>query len=72
MTNPSDFLLEQFDAICEFHRKVGEVQDKRPVQSVKFAYHLGMLHPKDEAELILLCEELEKTVPPDHPFWSTP
>jgi len=72
MTNPSppsEFLLERFDAIREFDEKVLRTGTLRSVHQVKYCYFLGYWSEESEPELFRLCQELERYVPIDHPYW---
>lgn len=74
MTNPSpasDYLLERFDAIQEFDEKVRKTGTPRPVHQVKYCYFLGFWSENTEPELFQLCQELERYVPIDHPYWTS-
>lgn len=68
---PSDFLLEQFDAIMDFFQEVKRCETHRNPRQVKQSYYVGFLRLEKEPELFRLCQELEKVVPFDHPFWSS-
>lgn len=68
----SEFLLEQFEAICSFERKVREKDPLIHPHQAKYWYHVGIQHLlEDHPWVVPLCKELEKTVPPDHEYWST-
>lgn len=71
-STPSEFLLQQFDAIEEFVRKVQQHRSNfRAPRQVKQMYFVGFLREDEEPDLYQMCQDLEKTVPIDHPFWST-
>lgn len=68
----SDLLLEQFEAICSFERKVQERDPGVHPHQAKYWYYIGIDHLlEDHPWVVDLCRELEETVPLDHPYWST-
>jgi hypothetical protein len=76
MTNPSqpsDFLLDQFEAICSFEERVKNTAPALRVGAVKNWFYLNQFHVlRNYPDVVKLCLELEKVVPLDHYYWSDP
>lgn len=71
--DPSDFLMQQFDAITEFEDAVYLSSRSFGPTAVKTWYYRKQVECfGGRDDLLQLCKELEQVVPLDHPYWSDP
>lgn len=69
--DPSEYLLAQFDAIIAFEQGVRRLKARVPPHTVKSWYINGQVQALENCPgLLLLCQDLEKSVPREHPYWS--
>lgn len=69
--DPSEYLLNQFDAIQRFEREVREKKIGIPPHTLKTWYRQGQIQALNNYPWALsLCQELEKAVPIDHRYWN--
>lgn len=68
----SEFLLDQFEAICEFENSIARGQSMYRVGTIKTWWYQGRLHIIDQhPNLREACTKLESRLPLDHPYWSS-
>ena len=66
---PSEYLLQQFDAIVEFEVRVRELNKGPGPHAVKTWYRQGQTPILMTYGFLTLCQDLEKAVPMDHHYW---
>lgn len=70
--DPGEYLLQQFDAIESYEKGV-KASDHKGItpHAVKSWYARGNTFVfSTYPDLLELCQELEKSVPLDHPYWG--
>lgn len=71
--DPAEYLLAQFDAIYAFERGIRALRVGVPPHTMKTWYLQDQVQAIQKYDGALeMCQDLEKVVPTDHPYWHNP